>query len=561
MRRLAVVLACVAGAALGGMPAGRVAARASGAAVPAQGGEKLPMPTNDKAAGVIAEARELFSSGKISEAEERFRAALAIDSRNHDAQLFLHLIPTYDRNSPDSDIRVTSNFTKDTAVPRDSTLNQDVDAALGREFIEVTANEQRIEKILLYIADNMNLHIAVNWAALADAGVRRDTPVSVSLKNTSVAKTLTTILGKLGESKTKIGFIAEDGAILVSTREELDSPKYQSTATFDINDILSTVAKFPRLAASGAEPPALDLSKARQQLIDDLTQRIIESVGPDSWITKGGKVGTIREADGKLIITQTHENLRAIQKMMMEVREKRVPNVEIEVRALLVPRDFLEGLPAAWNAAGASTQRGAESAGSASIPAVRFRTSLIRAEVLAARRSNFQGAAVLDLATPYFTLFEKTEAMVTCVPSRPFITGYTPQKDPAPFQLADFGLANVGMSLSLHSGISAQHDATEVGGKLTLRTLARMDHAPAPNVPAASGLLIDRPVLTAVEHDFSLAIPNQMSLLMDAGAVPADFFRNTPLPPDTDAPKGELELLLLLDPRIHLNSGATPAGK
>jgi general secretion pathway protein D len=56
----------------------------------------------------------------------------------------------------------------------------------------------------------------------------------------------------------------------------------------------------------------------------------------------GGTVGSIAELNGQLVITQTTENLREVNRLLSKLRETRAIQINVETRFLTVQRNYLE---------------------------------------------------------------------------------------------------------------------------------------------------------------------------------------------------------------------------
>lgn len=71
-------------------------------------------------------------------------------------------------------------------------------------------------------------------------------------------------------------------------------------------------ASMPEERDSGAE--------ARKEAIEELSQMLMQTIAPDSWLENGGTVGTIRNLGGKLIITQTEPSHARITQLLKEIK-------------------------------------------------------------------------------------------------------------------------------------------------------------------------------------------------------------------------------------------------
>jgi len=86
------------------------------------------------------------------------------------------------------------------------------------------------------------------------------------------------------------------------------------------------------------DPTAVD-EMTKEQIIEQITSAITETIAPDSW-ADSTRVG-IRELHGQLIVTQTADNHRAILELVGQLREARALQVSIECRFIQVTTGFL----------------------------------------------------------------------------------------------------------------------------------------------------------------------------------------------------------------------------
>jgi hypothetical protein len=93
-------------------------------------------------------------------------------------------------------------------------------------------------------------------------------------------------------------------------------------------------------------PPSIRSPRTREQLLDDLKVQITSTVDPLSWRGNTGTLGSIRETDGQLIITQTPANHEKIQQLLASLRGPRAIQVTVETRFLTISRPVEKLLPA-----------------------------------------------------------------------------------------------------------------------------------------------------------------------------------------------------------------------
>ncbi len=126
------------------------------------------------------------------------------------------------------------------------------------------------------------------------------------------------------------------------------------TRVYDVRDVLIEVPSFDNAPALGlgahlipaastaatktGPPPATSDNppppRTRQQLIDDLVTRITSTIDPYSWQSNTGHIGSIRELNGQLIITQSPANHERIWQFLQSLRGQR--SVQITVQAQFI---------------------------------------------------------------------------------------------------------------------------------------------------------------------------------------------------------------------------------
>ena len=85
---------------------------------------------------------------------------------------------------------------------------------------------------------------------------------------------------------------------------------------FTILDVLTTIAR-----SHSATVPQIALAWILANAA--VTSVIVSTIAPDTWRDNGGTVGSIREFDGVLIISQTNDNHRLIEQFLAQFRATR----------------------------------------------------------------------------------------------------------------------------------------------------------------------------------------------------------------------------------------------
>lgn len=242
----------------------------------------------------------------------------------------------------------------------------DVFGALDKR-IPVDIQDEPFDQVIERLAKSHDLNVIVNWNDLKRAGVDRQAPIHLSLPGEiTLRKTLSEVLEQAGGGLVDVGYDLTEDAVKIATRDTLDKETY--TAVYDINDLLMEVPMFndapmtdltraqEHVARSPAEQPDRpwlygdddddepeeDPQRlARVQKIIDLIQ---DTVAPDSWWDRGGTIGTIKEINGQLVITQNSASQLQIGDLLGKLREQRAIQIAVEARFITVSSHYLEEL-------------------------------------------------------------------------------------------------------------------------------------------------------------------------------------------------------------------------
>lgn len=229
-----------------------------------------------------------------------------------------------------------------------------------KQAIPIQFENNRFENVVEYLRNVTGVNIFVNWRAIEDAGIERGAPISLNLANVPADKALKLILDQVGGDQVKIGFAIDDGVVTISTVENLG--KNTTIRSYDIRDLLVVPPVF-------ADAPVFDLTQvgqsgksgggggglfndagagagatgpSRQELIEQISTLIRETVDPENWRNNGGLVSSMNELNGQLIISTTSQNHRSILALLNQLRETRALQINVEARFLFVTTNFLE---------------------------------------------------------------------------------------------------------------------------------------------------------------------------------------------------------------------------
>jgi len=207
------------------------------------------------------------------------------------------------------------------------------------------------------------LKVFVNWRDLLDnADIEQTTPINMDpISAIPLNRGLKLLLEAISGFGVELGYAVEDGIITIATIEAL--PSEWEELVYDVTDLLGQPADYRasfRGGRGGGAGGVSDVGGGFQQESeqdelerDELAERagtrteslvtlIQETVEPDSWFEAGGE-GTITiYQNRKLIVRQTREVHKKIEKLLKEMRKSLGHQVAIEARFLLVGENFLE---------------------------------------------------------------------------------------------------------------------------------------------------------------------------------------------------------------------------
>jgi general secretion pathway protein D len=318
-------------------------------------------PTNDYARGV----QPLIEDRANIAQERKYREAMTL-------QLTKTLVQAEEEKIPYSDILDFPEDWPELSTRRDQTVaaergeeaaDEQIFASLDKRVPELRFDSNAFSDVIDYLRDVTATNIYVNWRALEAAGIDKTTAVSIRLRDVKFSKALRTILDDVGGSNVKLGYTIDDGVITISTADDL--AKNTNTRVYDIRDLIIDVPDFTnappfdlsqvtQVSSGGGGGQSLfsgnstgtgqNTGPTRADLVESIIKLIQDTVASDSWKDNGGAIGSIRELQGQLIVTQTPENQRALVGLLEKLREQRAIQVTVEARFLVVQRNFLEDI-------------------------------------------------------------------------------------------------------------------------------------------------------------------------------------------------------------------------
>jgi len=199
---------------------------------------------------------------------------------------------------------------KETKAPIEQNMTNEAVYRQLEEVVELSglnpemAFAEAIEEIRYSV--DPPLRIVVMWRDLFDdADIDQTTPINMdAIPAVRLVKGLKLLLDSVG-GFAELGFVVEDGVITIATKESL--PAGLETRVYDISKLVNTSDE-----------------------ANDFGLLIIHTIAPDSWHGAGGEGRMIPHQDKKLVVSQTYEVHREIQKLLAGLRTSSAVQVEVE---------------------------------------------------------------------------------------------------------------------------------------------------------------------------------------------------------------------------------------
>jgi general secretion pathway protein D len=265
----------------------------------------------------------------------------------------------------------------------------DLNRVLDMQQDEVNFTDTPLVQAVDFLKDVNRVNVTVDWDDLADVGVDRERPISLSLRSIPLRTAFKELLNQAG-GEAALGFAVRDGVLRIATRRTLDRDKH--VVVYDIRDLLVDMPRFvnaPTLdladsfkeSGGGVSPARRDLfttespddpDKAlvlaqHDARVQEMLDIIRTNVAPDSWRETGGGDGALRELNGELIVYNTSDAHQQVTSLLDQLRETRALQISVESRFLIVSSNFLEeigvDLDFVFNAGNASFDRVFDAAG------------------------------------------------------------------------------------------------------------------------------------------------------------------------------------------------------
>lgn len=128
-----------------------------------------------------------------------------------------------------------------------------VQALLAHRVGEVDWDDMPLDSVVEWLLDQQaGVNVVVAWRALEAVGIDRDVPISLRMRNVTVAQVLNEALDQIGDG-IELRYRGSGNTLKISTRDEFNRKLY--VRVYDVSDLIFTVPDFkgPSVDLGGGE--------------------------------------------------------------------------------------------------------------------------------------------------------------------------------------------------------------------------------------------------------------------------------------------------------------------
>lgn len=190
---------------------------------------------------------------------------------------------------------------------------------LNERIAEVDFDQAPFDQVIDWIASLTPMNVVVRWQILEDAGIERDKPITMQVRNLRLAQVLWIILDEAGGPDLKLACRASGELLIISSQEDLE--KEMLIRVYDVSDLLARIPIFrdaPQLELAGqgggqgarqsvfvpqggAGQPYEPGPAEQADDVEKLISLVVRTVEPHSWAVNGG-LGTIQAFRSQLVV-------------------------------------------------------------------------------------------------------------------------------------------------------------------------------------------------------------------------------------------------------------------
>ncbi|MFH0983137.1 MAG: hypothetical protein V2A79_16580 [Planctomycetota bacterium] len=216
--------------------------------------------------------------------------------------------------------------------PQPASSKRDLRRFLRTRVAQVEWDDTPFGEVMDWLREQGQINVVVRWNILLEQGIDQDSPVSLRLKDATIATILSETLAQLSD-KQELRYLGMGLTLTISTREDFNRKLY--VRSYPVNDLLFRIPDFmdaPQVnlqqsgggggpgGGSATQNPFQGGSggggdednRSRKERVEELIEVVKETVEPESWRDAGGE-GTIRAFNDNVLVVranlEVHEKL------------------------------------------------------------------------------------------------------------------------------------------------------------------------------------------------------------------------------------------------------------
>lgn len=216
------------------------------------------------------------------------------------------------------------------ASTQSTVAKAEADAGLDHVVKAVDFQDMPLRDAIASLQKQTDANIAVHWTTLDAVGIDPNATINLRLRDQPLRRVLEVMCTIMGGESVAVHFKAENGIIHISTENELPTPVVMRM--YDVRDLLEDDHKLRLHLGLDATSTGGGGSGSGQQLfssssdpyaaaMSDLTTIVTDQVDPESWRDAGGSIGSIRDFDGRMIVTTTPAIHEKVAKLLETIRK------------------------------------------------------------------------------------------------------------------------------------------------------------------------------------------------------------------------------------------------
>ena len=146
-----------------------------------------------------------------------------------------------------------------------------------------------------FLRDVTGMNINVNWQVFEAAGIDRNTPITIRLRDVTIEQALRQLLRQAGGGNIPLVFSLDGNIVVITTLEESRG----RPRAYDVHDLIND---------SDAEATKLK-------------KRVMDNIPTGSWQEGGGTLSTINMLSGKMIVITADMYLLEIYRLRADLRK------------------------------------------------------------------------------------------------------------------------------------------------------------------------------------------------------------------------------------------------